>query len=53
MREHHWIEEFQKKAAPRLREIFEKDVGEIPKSVIEKMEALRKKEQQLMKRNRK
>lgn len=53
MREHPWIEEFQKKVAPRLREMFEKDVGNMPKGITDKIEELRKREQQLRKRNKK
>lgn len=53
VREHPWIEEFQKKVAPRLREMFEKDVGNMPKGITDKIEELRKREQQLRKRNKK
>jgi hypothetical protein len=50
VRERRWIEEFQKKAGPRLREEFANDTAEMPKSLVDKLEELRKKEQLLMKR---
>jgi hypothetical protein len=48
-----WLEEFQKKAGTRLRLIFEKDLGGMPRSIIEKMEELRKRERELMVRKSK
>lgn len=45
MREHHWLEEFQKRTAARLRKIFEADLGDMPKDILDKMEELRRKEQ--------
>jgi hypothetical protein len=53
VREHHWLEEFQKRTAARLRKIFEADLGDMPKDILDKMEELRRKEQQLIKRNKK
>ncbi len=45
-----WLEEFQKKAGPRLRAIFEKDLNGLPKRIVDKIEELRKQERQLMAR---
>jgi len=52
VREHRWIEEFQKKAGLRLREEFANDTAEMPQSLVDKLEELRKKEQQLIKSKR-
>lgn len=48
-----WLEEFQKKAGPRLRTIFEKDLHGVPRSIVEKMEELRKKEREILARKSK
>ena len=40
-KEQDWFDGFQQKAAPRLREIFEKDLDGLPKVLIEKLEELR------------
>lgn len=43
-----WIDEFEKRAGPRLREIFEKDLGNTPPELIERIEMLRKAEKKLL-----
>jgi hypothetical protein len=43
-----WIDEFEKRAGPLLREIFEKDLGTTPPKLIERIEMLRKTEKKLL-----
>jgi hypothetical protein len=43
-----WIDEFEKRAGPLLREIFEKDLGTTPPELIERIEMLRKAEKKLL-----
>ena len=43
-----WIDEFEKRAGPLLREIFEKDLGTTPPKLIERIEMLRKAEKKLL-----
>ena len=49
-KEQDWFDGFQQKAAPRLREIFEKDLDGLPKVLIEKLEELRLAELKLLAR---
>ena len=44
------FDSFRRKAAPRLREIFEKDLDELPKALVEKLEELRLAELKLLAR---
>lgn len=48
-----WIDEFEKRAGARLREIFEKDLGTTPPELIERIEILRKAEKKLLNREHK
>ena len=42
----HWIFEFERTAAPRLKEIFEQDLDGTPKKIIEQLDRLRVAEEQ-------
>ena len=45
-----WVFEFERAAAPRLKEIFERDMdGTHPKKIIEQLERLRLAEEQHVK----
>lgn len=48
----HWIFEFERIAAPRLKEIFEQDLDGTPKKIIEQLERLRLAEEQRYKATR-
>lgn len=45
-----WIDEFRRLSAPRLRALFDNDFETLPKSVIDKLEELRKAERAMQKR---
>jgi hypothetical protein len=51
-KEEDWFDGFQRKADPRLREIFEKDLDHLPKRLFEKLEELRVAELKLLARTR-
>ncbi len=42
-----WFSEFNKKAAPRLRETFEKELGPVPDFLMELLQQLRESEEAL------
>ena len=44
-----WVFQFERIAATRLKEIFEKDLDGTPKKIIEQLERLRRAEEQRMK----
>jgi hypothetical protein len=49
----HWHIKFREKAGPRLRVIFEKDAGCMPDCIAEKLEELRRRERQLLRKKKK
>ncbi len=53
MREDNWQEKFREKAGPRLRTIFERELNGLPKCIVDKIEELRRKEQEIMGRKEK
>ena len=53
MEDDYWHSKFREKAGPRLRVIFEKDVDKMPDCIAEKMEELRRKERQHLKKKKK
>lgn len=47
MHEDDWFGEFNRKAAPRLRETFEKELGPVPEFLTELLQQLRESEEAL------
>ncbi len=47
MHQDDWFSEFNKKAAPRLRETFEKDLGAVPEFLSELLQRLKESEEVL------
>jgi hypothetical protein len=43
----HWMQIFEKSAAPRLREIFDMSIEELPQHLVDKLNQLRMTENEL------
>jgi hypothetical protein len=47
----YWLDEFQKRATPRLKKLFEIDREALPKEIVDRLERLRQIELELLDRN--